>query len=121
MFLAITNKIIILTPQPNRNRFNDMIYYSLADGGTQILNNTETGLTYRINGYVHNDNNLITFSGLINNGSTLNASIETNSPLVYNHDNSPGLCFIESGNDLVMKNNLGSTKIIVISREKFKS
>lgn len=124
LFLAISTKIIILLNEPNQVRFNDVKYYNITNGSSITLNNSESLLTYRINGYVYNDNNFISFSGIINNGSgssTVNAQIQSNSQCVYDYDFSPGLCFIDDGSgNLNLKNNLGSSKIIVIFREKFK-
>lgn len=119
LFLSITTKIIILLNEPNENRFNEINYYSINNGSSITINNSTSGLVYKINGYVYNDNNLINFSGLINNGASINAKISTDSPYVFDYDTSPGLCFLEDGTDLTIKNNLGSTKTVVISTEKF--
>jgi len=124
LFLAISTKIIILLNEPNQNRFNDIKFYTINNGSSITLNNNQSLLVYRINGYVYNDNNYISFSGIINNGSgssTVNAQIQSNSQFVCDYDTSNSLCFIDDGSgNLTLKNNLGSTKTIVIFREKFK-
>jgi len=123
LFLAISTKIIILLNEPNQNRFNDVKFYTVNNGNSITLNNNQSLLIYKINGYVYNDNNYISFFGIINNASninTVNAEIRSDSRFVCDYDAPNSLCFIDDGSGLKLKNNLGSTKTIVIFREKFK-
>jgi hypothetical protein len=116
IFIAISTSLIFILNLEDSERFNQTDVYTLNDGESVILNNNL--YNYLINGFIKDDSRLINFSGQILSGYPTNASIETNSEYISNSDIGSRLCFFMSGNDLIMKNNLGSIKSIVIFKRK---
>lgn len=102
-----------------RQRFEERLVYTLANGGEVVLN--ESNYTFRFDGYVNDSTPLVTFSGLLTSGTPSDGVVETPSDYVSTVENcSNVLSFFQRGNDLIMKNNLGSTKNIVLYRKKSK-
>lgn len=119
VFKAASTSKVYIVDRSERERFEERIDYSLADGAEVVLN--DTNYTFKIDGYVNNDNKLITFNGIIVSGTPTEAVIETVSDYLSEVEISTNsLSFFIRGNDLIMKNNLGSTKNIIIYRKKTK-
>jgi hypothetical protein len=117
VFIALSTNSIFLIPSDEYSRFNQKKIYILNNGSSAILNE---GYSYSLDGFIQDDPNLTTFSGYIYNSTPTDGLIESSSDIIYDSDSSGGLCFFMDGNDLKMKNNLGSTKNIVIYRKKIK-
>ena len=89
----------------------------LTNGSSINLNE---GYSYRLDGFIQDDPNLTIFNGYVYQSTPVDALIETSSEIILDSDSSGGLCFFMDGNNLKMKNNLGSTKKIIIYRKKIK-
>lgn len=114
LFIALSDASIFIIPG-DLERFNEKKIYELTDGASVNLNE---GYSYRLDGFIHNDPNLGIFNGYIYNTMPVDALIETSSDYIYDTDSSGGLCFFMDGNNLKMRNRLGSNKKIVIYRKK---
>ena len=117
LFIALSDASIFILSNEDQERFNERKIYELTNGTSVNLNE---GYSYRLDGFIHDDPNLGIFNGYIYNTTPVDALIETSSDYIYDTDSSGGLCFFMDGNNLKMKNNLGSTKKIVIYRKKIK-
>ena len=117
VFIALSTNDIFLLPKDDYEPFNEKKIYELNNGSSTNLNE---GYSYRLDGFIQDDPNLTTFSGYIYNSTPVDALIESSSDVVFDSDSSGGLCFFMEGNNLKMKNNLGSTRKIVIYRKKIK-
>jgi hypothetical protein len=116
-YLAITTNSIFMIPETEYERFSEKKIYELNNGSSVNLNE---GFSYKLDGFVQDDPNLTTFSGYIYNSTPTEGLIESSSDVVFDSDSSGGLCFFMDGNNLKMKNNLGSAKKIIIYRKKIK-
>ena len=114
LFIALSDASIFIIPG-DLERFNEKKIYELTDGASVNLNE---GYSYRLDGFIHDDPNLGIFNGYIYNTTPVDALIETSSDYIYDTDSSGGLCFFMDGNNLKMRNRLGSNKKIVIYRKK---
>jgi hypothetical protein len=117
LFTALSTTTIFLFNDHEYERFNERKVYELTNGSSVNLNE---GYSYRLDGFIQDDSNLTIFSGYIYQSTPVDALIETSSDIILDSDSSGGLCFFMDGNNLKMKNNLGSTKKIIIFRKKIK-
>ena len=117
IFIALSSNSIFLLNQEEIERFNEKKIYSLNPGSSENLNE---GFSYSLDGFIQDDPNLTTFSGYIYNSIPTEALIESSSDIVFDSDSPGGICFFMDGNNLKMKNNLESSRKIVIYRKKIK-
>ena len=117
LFLAITTNSIFMIPETEYERFSEKKIYELFNGASVNLNE---GFSYKLDGFIQDDPNLTTFNGYIYNSTPTDGLIESSSDVVFDSDSIGGLCFFMDGNNLKMKNNLGSSKKITIYRKKIK-
>lgn len=116
---AVSTTSGYLLDRYERQRFEERLVYTLTNGAEVVLN--ESTYTFRFDGYVNNSTPLVTFSGLVVSGTPSDGVVETPSDYVSTVENcSNVVSFFQRGNDLIMKNNLGSTKNIVLYRKKSK-
>lgn len=109
----------VLLDREESQRFEERLLYTLSNGSEVTLN--DSTFTFKLDGYVVGDSKTLSFSGVVVSGSPTEATIETSSDYVSNVEVcSNVLSFFMRGNDLIMKNNLGSTKNIVLYRKKAK-
>lgn len=120
VFVSISTTKILVLNVPQKPSPSKVFLFDITDGDFLKINTNETGLMYKMDGYVNNDSRMITFNGLIMNGTFSNARIDTTSDLVWDYEITPGLCFLDDGTDLIIKNNLGSDITLVITVETFK-
>lgn len=117
LFTALSTNSIFLFNDHEHERFNERKIYELTNGSSVNLNE---GYSYRLDGYIQDDSNLTIFNGYVYQSTPVDALIETSSEIIFDSDSNGGLCFFMDGNNLKMKNNLGSTKKIIIHRKKIK-
>ena len=116
LFIALSDASIYIL-SGDYERFNEKKIYSLDNEFSVNLNE---GFSYRFDGFIQDDPNLTIFNGYIYNSTPVDALIESSSDIIFDSDSTGGLCFFMDGNNLKMKNNLGSAKKIVIYRKKIK-
>jgi hypothetical protein len=117
LFIALSPSTIFFLNNNDEERFNEQKIYTLDNNSSVNLNE---GYSYRLDGHIHDDLNLTTFSGYIYQSTPVEALIESSSDIVFDSDSPGGLCFFMDGNNLKMKNTLGSSKKIIIYRKKIK-
>jgi len=119
IFKATTTTKAYLLDRNESERFEERIVYTMDDSDEVILN--ESNYSFKIDGYINDDIKLITFAGMITSGTPTEGLIETTSDYISEVESTTNaLSFFMRGNDLIMKNNLGSTKKIIIYRKKTK-
>jgi hypothetical protein len=119
IFKATTTTKAYLLDRNESERFEERIVYTMDDSDEVILN--ESNYSFKIDGYINDDIKLITFAGMITSGTPTEGLIETTSDYISEVESTTNaLSFFMRGNDLIMKNNLGSTKKIILYRKKTK-